>query len=75
MSNPINYTEAYNELQEIVTALEDGEISLDELSEKVKRAAVLIAVCKEKLSQTDEDVNQILQELSAKQTDSSEEIG
>lgn len=60
--NP-TYTEAFNELQEIVTEIEKGEISVDELSEKVKRASLLINICKTKLSSTEEDVNKILKEI------------
>jgi exodeoxyribonuclease VII small subunit len=61
----IKYTEAFEELQQIVEEIESGEISVDELSEKVKRASVLIAVCKEKLFKTEDDVNQILKELES----------
>jgi exodeoxyribonuclease VII small subunit len=57
------YTEAFEELQEIVSDMEDGNISVDELSEKVKRATVLIRVCKAKLSATEGDVQKILKEL------------
>lgn len=60
-----NYTEAFEELQLIVTEIEQGEISVDELSEKVKRAALLINICKEKLTTTEEDVNVILKELDS----------
>ena len=63
MSNEPNYTEAFQELQEIVLEIEQGEISVDELSEKVKRAAVLIKICKTKLISTEEDVARILKEL------------
>jgi exodeoxyribonuclease VII small subunit len=65
MSEQINYTEAFEELKEIVTEIEQGEISVDELSEKVKRAALLIKICKSKLSTTEEDVNKILKELDS----------
>ena len=58
-----NYKEAFEELQQIVEEIETGEISVDELSLKVKRAASLLKICKEKLSSTEEDVNQILIEL------------
>ncbi len=61
----IKYTEAFEELQQIVEEIESGEISVDVLSEKVKRASVLIAVCKEKLFKTEDDVNQILKELES----------
>lgn len=63
MSKEPNYTEAFEELQEIVSEIEQGEISVDELSEKVKRAAVLIKICKAKLTTTEEDVAKILKEL------------
>src|ERR1700733_4291332 len=63
MSKEPNYTEAFQELQEIVLEIEQGEISVDELSEKVKRAAILIKICKTKLTNTEEDVSKILKEL------------
>jgi exodeoxyribonuclease VII small subunit len=63
MSKELNYTKAFDELQRIVADIEDGEISVDELSEKVKRASELIHICKTKLTSTEEDVNQILEEL------------
>ncbi|NMH27291.1 exodeoxyribonuclease VII small subunit [Flavobacterium silvaticum] len=58
-----SYTKAFEELQQIVTEIERGEISVDELSEKVKRATELIKICKAKLTTTEEDVNTILKEL------------
>lgn len=67
-----NYTEAFEELQLIVTEIEQGEISVDELSEKVKRAALLINICKEKLTTTEEDVNVILKELDSAVKDGAE---
>lgn len=63
MSDQPNYTEAFEELQNIVAEIERGEISMDDLSEKVKRAALLIDVCKTRLSRTEADVKQILLEL------------
>ncbi|HMI65622.1 MAG TPA: exodeoxyribonuclease VII small subunit [Cyclobacteriaceae bacterium] len=72
MSDKIGYTEAFEELQQIVSEIEQGEISVDELSEKVKRAAQLIKVCKAKLTATEEDVNKILKELDASETDDNE---
>lgn len=63
MSTQPNYAEAFDELQKIVSEIEEGQISVDELSDKVKRAAVLINICKAKLSSTEEDVNRILKDL------------
>jgi exodeoxyribonuclease VII small subunit len=63
MNKEPNYTEAYDELMRIITEIEGGDISVDELSEKVKRAALLIRICKNKLTSTEEEVNRILKEL------------
>jgi len=63
MSEKQDYTASFEELQRIVSEIEQGEISVDELSEKVKRAAQLIRICKAKLTSTEEDVNKILKEL------------
>lgn len=72
MNEDINYTDAFQELQTIVTEIENGEISVDELSQKVKRAAQLIKFCKTKLATTEEDVSKILKELDAASNDTSE---
>ncbi len=63
MNDALNYTDAFDELQRIVSEIEEGQISVDELSEKVKRASVLIKICKSKLTATEEDVNRILKDL------------
>lgn len=65
MSDQINYTEAFEELRHIVSEIEDGQITVDELSEKVKRAAVLIKICRAKLLSTEEDVSKILKDLES----------
>lgn len=67
MNKENNYTTAFEELQQIVRDMEDGEITVDELSVKVKRATELIKICKNKLTSTEEDVNQILKELESKE--------
>ena len=59
----MTYTAAFDELQQIVSDMEDGEITVDDLAVKVKRAAELIKICKQKLTSTEEDVNAILKEL------------
>lgn len=69
MSVEINYNAAFEELQGIVSEIEEGEISVDELSAKVKRAAQLIKICKSKLASTEEDVSKILKELDSGKKD------
>ena len=65
MNEQPSYTEAFEELQSIVTEIENGQISVDELSEKVKRATELIRICKTKLTTTEENVNKILNDIEA----------
>lgn len=72
MTKKISYTEAFEELQQLVEEIESGEISVDELSEKVKRATELIKICKTKLTSTEEDVNKILKELESASDESAE---
>jgi exodeoxyribonuclease VII small subunit len=69
MNGQPGYTEAFEELQQIVSEIEEGQISVDELSEKVKRAALLINICKAKLTSTEEDVNKILKDLDRAETE------
>ncbi|MGN6420385.1 MAG: exodeoxyribonuclease VII small subunit [Pseudobacter sp.] len=64
-SSSLDYTVAFEELQQIVNDIELGEISVDELSDKVKRAAELIRICRNRLTTTEEDVNKIIKELDA----------
>ncbi|AEA43515.1 exodeoxyribonuclease VII small subunit [Fluviicola taffensis] len=63
----LTYEKAYEELQQIIADIESGEISVDLLSEKVKRAAALIQICKNKLTSTENDVHQILNDLKSDQ--------
>lgn len=60
----ITYTEAFEELKEIVDQLENDGISVDELTEKMKRATVLMKICRDKLTKTEEEVNKTIAELS-----------
>lgn len=60
MENPLTYESAYAELQEIVTALENETISVDELALKVKRATQLVAFCQEKLKSTEAELDKII---------------
>jgi len=62
------YTQAFEELQRIVSDIERGEILIDELSEKVKRAKLLIGICKSKLTDTEENVGKLLANLNAEES-------
>ena len=57
----INYEEAMAELEQIVGQMEDGELNLDELTTKLKRAQQLIKRCNDRLTKTDAEIQKILQ--------------
>lgn len=63
MTEEINYTDAHKELQEIVSEMENAEISIDDLDTKIKRASELLKICKDKLFKTEKNVQEILQEI------------
>lgn len=61
--NKISYKEAMEKLEAIVSGLENDEVPVDELAEKVKEASKLIRLCKSVLYETEEEVNKVLQEM------------
>jgi exodeoxyribonuclease VII small subunit len=58
-----NYTSALKELEKIVEELERGEVSVDVLVSKVKRASELIRQCKVILRDTGEEVEKVIDEM------------
>lgn len=58
-----SYSTSMEELERIVREIEDADISVDELSEKVKRASVLIRYCRSKLHKTEEEVEEVLKQI------------
>ncbi|MDA8432479.1 MAG: exodeoxyribonuclease VII small subunit [Nitrospiraceae bacterium] len=62
----ITYSRALNELEKIIAEIESEETDLDVLSEKVKRAAMLIRLCRQKLRATEEEVKKALSEMEDK---------
>lgn len=62
----VGYKEAISEIEEILEQIENSELDVDELAEKVQRVSVLLKFCKEKLHKTSEQVEQILKEMEEK---------
>jgi exodeoxyribonuclease VII small subunit len=59
----VTYNEAISEVEEILEKIENEELDVDELAEKVKRVSALLKICKDKLLKTNEQVEQILKEM------------
>ncbi len=62
----LTYSQALGELEEIIECIESEEADVDVLAEKVKRAALLVRFCREKLKSTEEDVKKVLSEMEPK---------
>lgn len=57
------YTEAMQELNDILAKIENDDIDVDVLAKETKRAVELINLCKEKLYKTDEEIKKILDKI------------
>ena len=60
----LSYTEAIAELEIILSELENNsEVNMDVIAEKVKRAAVLMELCKKQLHELDEELEKMMEHL------------
>jgi exodeoxyribonuclease VII small subunit len=57
------YGEAMQELQDIMSRIENEDPDVDILLEEVKRAATLIKFCKDKLQKTNVEIQKILDKI------------
>lgn len=65
MEENLTYQKAFEELRQITEQIESDEVSVDELSAKVKRAAELLEICNAKLKNTQEEVQGIIDKMNA----------
>jgi exodeoxyribonuclease VII small subunit len=63
MEKPKTYQEAFDELQLLVRKMENAEIPVDELGTMIKRATLLITICKKQLTDTEDEVKLLLEQL------------
>lgn len=62
MNENIKYEQALKELEDIVSAMENDELDIDTLAEQLKTAKRLLKLCRDKLTKTEQEVKQILDE-------------
>ena len=60
----LTYTQAVNELEEIVKKMQSPDCSIDNLSQYTARSLQLLKVCKAKLTATDQELKKVLDEMS-----------
>ena len=56
----ISYDAAVAEIQQILAEIENNKVDIDALGAKIKRAAELIALCRDKLTKADAEVEKML---------------
>ena len=54
------YRQSVEEIETILSKMESGETDIDDLAAEIKRAAKLLQDCKEKLFQTEQEVEKIM---------------
>ena len=59
----LTYDDAVRELQEILSALQAGELGIDDLTSKLQRAGLLLDFCQGKLTKTEAEVQAVLTRL------------
>jgi len=60
------YSKAIKKLEDIIEKIENEEIDVDELSDKVKEAVSLIKVCKDKIEKAELEVKKVVDGLEDK---------
>jgi len=62
----MTYKEAVSEIDDILGKIENEELDVDELSQRVKRISQLIKFCQDKLHKTETEVEDILKGMEEK---------
>ena len=57
------YGKSIKKLEDIIDKIENEEIDVDELSDKVKEAVSLIKVCKDKIEKAELEVKKVVEGL------------
>jgi len=56
------YAQALARLEDIVSRIDNNELEIDELAEKIKEANEIIAFCSDKLTKADREIEKLLSE-------------
>ena len=64
MTPNLTYKQATQELETILKAIENDDVDVDELTQKVQRSSELIKLCKQKLRTAEEAINQVFQDIN-----------
>jgi len=65
----VKYDKSMSRLEEIIAKIENEEIDVDELSERVKEAVALIKVCKRKIEKAEMEVKKVVEDFDEELTE------
>jgi len=65
MAEEITYKAALDELEQILAAIEEEQVDVDELAVKVKRSAELIRLCRRRIDAASAEVETVVQEMNS----------
>lgn len=61
-TNNLTYEEAIQQVELLIAQIENNEISIDDLAEKIRLASEYLSFCKEKLHKVNEEIEKVLKE-------------
>ena len=59
----LSYDDAVKELKSILNSLQDETLSIDQLTDSIKRASELLESCNSRLTSTEQKVNSVIKKL------------
>lgn len=59
----MRYDDAMGRLQQILQEIDNSQVGIDDLAERVKEASALIKLCRELLTGTEKSVEEVLKSL------------
>ena len=62
-ADDLSYDEAIEELNNILSSLQEETLSIDQLTDSIKRASELLESCNSRLISTEIEVNSVIQKL------------
>ena len=62
-ADDLSYDEAIEELNNILSTLQEETLSIDQLTDSIKRASELLESCNSRLISTEKEVNSVIQKL------------
>ena len=64
MAKKYTYQQAFEELNNIVEELQNENVTIDLLTQKIQKAKILLEICNAKLKATEQDVNIAIESLN-----------